>query len=153
MTGCYVPCHSCIDNANHTFAGVQLRNACNKLMKRQGFLEATGQAKITPAFNLPSKYVIHTVDPIIQNQVTDRDRELLARCYRSCLAAADQNHLSSIAFCCISTGEFHFPNDEAARIAATEARHYLADGGTCRIIFNVFKDRDFELYEQLLKIH
>ena len=114
MTGCYIPNHSCIDNAIHTFAGVELRLACAELMEQQGYPEPTGRAKITPAFNLPCKYVLHTVGPIIDGHVTQRDRELLASCYRSCLALAAENNLESVAFCCISTGEFHFPNELAA---------------------------------------
>ena len=117
LTGCYYPGHRCIDNAIHTFAGVELRLACAQLMQQQGYPEPTGQAKITPAFNLPSRYVIHTVGPIITGALTQHDCELLASCYRSCLELAQYQQLSSIAFCCISTGEFHFPPAEAARIA------------------------------------
>ena len=117
MTGCYIPNHRCIDNAIHTFAGVELRLACEELMEQQGYPEPTGQAKITPAFNLPCRYVLHTVGPIISSRVTKADKELLASCYRSCLALAAENGLESVAFCCISTGEFHFPNDLTAEIS------------------------------------
>lgn len=117
MLGCFCPNHGCIDNAIHTYAGIQLRLACAKLMERQGHDEETGKAKITSAFNLPCKYVLHTVGPIVQGYLTRRDCELLASCYRSCLELAAQNSLESIAFCCISTGEFHFPPREAAEIA------------------------------------
>ena len=149
MTGCYYPCHKCIDNCIHTYAGVQLRNYCAEIMQEQGYPEPTGQAKITPAFNLPSKYVIHTVGPIVDGPLTDRHRELLANCYRSCLKLAEENRLESIAFCCISTGEFHFPNEEAAQIAIREARQYRQQGGLCNIIFNVFGEKDKAIYNQL----
>ena len=117
MTGCYIPDHRCIDNAIHTYAGIELRIACEELMERQGYPEPTGQAKITSAFNLPCRYILHTVGPIINRQVTERDRKLLASFYHSCLALAAENGLESVAFCCISTGEFRFPNALAAEIA------------------------------------
>ena len=147
MTGCYVPCHGCIDNAIHTYAGVQLRLACAELMEKQGHEEPTGQAKLTPAYNLPCDYVLHTVGPIIYGHVTQRDRELLASCYRSCLELAHQNGIGSVAFCCISTGEFHFPNEEAAEIAVKTAKQYRGD---TEVIFNVFKDVDDQIYRELL---
>ncbi len=147
MTGCYVPCHGCIDNCIHTYAGVQLRLACARIMEKQGHEEPTGQAKLTPAYNLPCDYVLHTVGPIIYGHVTQRDRELLASCYRSCLDLARQNGIGSVAFCCISTGEFHFPNKEAAKIAVDTARQYK---GNTEVIFNVFKDVDDQIYRELL---
>lgn len=117
MTGCYQPCHNCIDNCIHTYAGVQLRLACAKLMQRQGHEEPTGQAKLTSAYNLPCEYVIHTVGPIVSGRLTKKHEELLSSCYQSCLEAADEKNLESIAFCCISTGVFMFPNERAAEIA------------------------------------
>lgn len=117
LLGCFCPNHGCTDNAIHTFAGVQLRLACAELMEKQGHEEETGKAKITFAYNLPCRYVLHTVGPIIRGRLTRRDCDLLASCYRSCLEAAEQNCLKNIAFCCISTGEFRFPNDKAAEIA------------------------------------
>ena len=147
MTGCYVPCHGCIDNAIHTFSGVQLRLTCEELMEKQGHEEPTGQAKLTPAYNLPCDYVLHTVGPIICGRVTRRDRELLASCYRSCLELAQRNKIKSVAFCCISTGEFHFPNEEAAKTAVDTVRRYKRD---TEVIFNVFKDEDYEIYRDLL---
>lgn len=151
MTGCYVPNHRCIDNCIHSFAGVELRLACDELMKRQGHEEPTGQAKITPAFNLPCKYVIHTVGPIIRGRLTSRDCELLASCYRSCLELATKQGLTSIAFCCISTGEFHFPNEKAAEIAVETVENYRQETGyPIKVIFNVFKDEDFIIYKKLL---
>lgn len=150
LTGCYHPCHKCIDNCIHTYAGVQLRNCCAEIMEEQGYPEPTGQAKITPAFNLPSKHVIHTVGPIVNGPLTDRHRELLVSCYRSCLILAEENHLESIAFCCISAGEFCFPNEEAAIIALREVRQYRRQGGQCKVIFNVFGDKDRDIYNQLL---
>ena len=151
MTGCYIPNHRCIDNAIHTFAGVELRLTCEQLMEQQGYPEPTGQAKITPAFNLPCRYVLHTVGPIISGIVTKEDKELLASCYRSCLELAAENGLESVAFCCISTGEFHFPNDLAAEIAVRTVKEYLKKQTSVKkVIFNVFKDLDKAIYEKLL---
>ena len=151
MTGCYIPNHRCIDNAIHTFAGVELRLACAELMEHQGYPEPTGQAKITPAFNLPCRYVLHTVGPIISGRVTKADKELLASCYRSCLELAAENSLESVAFCCISTGEFHFPNDLAAEIAVQTVKEFLKKQTSVKkVIFNVFKDLDKTIYEKLL---
>ena len=151
MTGCYVPNHRCIDNCIHTFAGVQLRMDCAKLMEEQGYPEPTGQAKITKAYNLPCRYVIHTVGSIISGPLTARDCKLLASCYRSCLRLAAANGLESIAFCCISTEEFHFPNKRAAEIAVETVREFLKTKTSVKkVIFNVFKDIDKEIYERLL---
>ena len=151
MTGCYIPNHRCIDNAIHTFAGVELRLTCEQLMEQQGYPEPTGQAKITPAFNLPCRYVLHTVGPIISGIVTREDKELLASCYRSCLELAAENGLESVAFCCISTGEFHFPNDLAAEIAVRTVKEFLKKQTSVKkVIFNVFKDLDKAIYEKLL---
>ena len=152
MTGCYFPNHGCIDNAIHTFAGVELRLACEELMQQQGYPEPTGQAKITPAFNLPCRYVLHTVGPIINRCVTKVDEELLASCYRTCLELAAENGLESVAFCCISTGEFHFPNDLAAEIAVRTVKEFLKKRTSVKkVIFNVFKDLDKAIYEKLLR--
>ena len=151
MLGCFCPNHGCIDNAIHTFAGIQLRLACAELMKKQGHEEETGTAKITPAYNLPCKYVLHTVGPIITGRLREKDNQLLASCYRSCLELAEQNGLKSIAFCCISTGEFHFPNDKAAEIAIQTVKEYRKrTGSQMEVIFNVFKKTDYEIYRKLL---
>ena len=152
MTGCYCPNHGCIDNAIHTYAGVQLRLTCEELMEQQGHPEPTGQAKITPAFNLPCRYVLHTVGPIINGRVTQRDRVLLASCYRSCLELAAEKNLESVAFCCISTGEFHFPNQLAAEIGVQTVKEFLQQHTSVKkVIFNVFKDMDKKIYERLLR--
>ena len=124
MTGCYRPCHNCIDNCIHTYAGIQLRLTCAEIMEEQGYDEPTGQAKITPAYNLPCDYVIHTVGPIVQGKLTQEHEELLSSCYRSCLEIADANQVDSIAFCCISTGVFMFPNERAAEIAVKMIKEY-----------------------------
>ncbi|HIW49068.1 MAG TPA: protein-ADP-ribose hydrolase [Firmicutes bacterium] len=151
MLGCFHPCHGCIDNAIHTYAGIQLRLACAELMEQQGHEEETGKAKITPAFNLPCRYVLHTVGPIVQGWLTKKDKELLASCYRSCLALAEKNNLRNVAFCCISTGEFHFPNDKAAQIAIQTVKEYRQETHTkMEVIFNVFKDEDDKIYRRLL---
>lgn len=151
LTGCYIPNHRCIDNAIHTYAGVELRLACEAIIKAQGHPEPTGRAKITPAFNLPCKYVLHTVGPIIGSQVTGRDKSLLASCYRSCLELAAMYDLESVAFCCISTGEFHFPNNLAAEIAVSTVKEFLKQQTSVKkVIFNVFKDIDRQIYRRLL---
>ena len=152
LLGCFIPHHRCIDNAIHTQAGLQLRKECDEIMKEQGSFEKTGQAKITAGYNLPAKYVIHTVGPIIYRVVEDDDKELLASCYRNSLKLALENNLKSIAFCCISTGEFRFPNDLAAEIAVTEVKKFFRENPTAdlKVVFNVFKDLDRKLYEELL---
>lgn len=151
MLGCFCPNHGCIDNAIHTFAGIELRYECNEIMKRQGFEEPTGSAKITKAYNLPCKYVLHTVGPIVHGKLTKKDEEQLASCYRSCLALADENTLESIAFCCISTGEFHFPNDKAAEIAINTVKEYKQQTNSgIKVVFNVFKEADYAIYARLL---
>lgn len=152
MLGCFWPCHGCIDNAIHTCAGIQLRAACAELMEQQGHEEETGKAKITPAFNLPCGYVLHTVGPIVSGRLKETDKELLASCYRSCLELAAAHGIRSIAFCCISTGEFHFPNDAAANIAVTTVKKYLLETQCeMEVIFNVFKEADYKIYQKLLQ--
>lgn len=151
MLGCFVPCHGCIDNAIHTYAGMQLRLACAEQMHAQGHAEPVGLTKLTSAYNLPSRYILHTVGPLITASLTKRDRQLLAACYRSCFRLAQEHQLKSIAFCCISTGEFHFPNDVAAQIAVTTIQACRAQTNSeMKVIFNVFKEKDRQLYEQLL---
>ena len=152
MTGCYQPCHNCIDNCIHTYAGVQLRLKCAEIMEQQGYEEPTGQAKITPAFNLPCDYVIHTVGPIVRGELTQQHCELLKSCYRSCLELADEKNVGSIAFCCISTGVFMFPNDKAAEIAVDTVQEYKAETGSkIEVVFNVFKEQDERIYRKLLR--
>jgi O-acetyl-ADP-ribose deacetylase (regulator of RNase III) len=152
LLGCFHPLHNCIDNCIHTFSGLRLRNACDELMKKQGYEEPTGQAKITPAFNLPCDYVIHTVGPIVNISLTEEHCKLLKACYISCLEAAENAGVKSIAFCCISTGVFGFPKKEAALIAVNTVREYKAKTGSkIKVIFNVFKDEDRLIYESILK--
>lgn len=151
MLGCFCPNHGCIDNAIHTFSGVQLRLKCAEIMKVQGKDEETGKAKITPAYNLPCKYILHTVGPIVTGKLTEKDCELLRSCYRSCLALADEYKLNSVAFCCISTGEFHFPNDKGAKIAIETVGEYKKlTNSKIKVIFNVFKNSDYEIYREYL---
>ena len=151
LLGCFIPCHRCIDNAIHSAAGLQLRAACAALMEEQGHPEETGTAQITEGYNLPARHVIHTVGPIVSGALTDRHRAQLASCYRSCLSLAAEHGLRSIEFCCISTGEFHFPNAAAAEIAVREVRDFLTrDTSIERVVFNVFKDEDQHIYERLL---
>ena len=152
MTGCYQPNHSCIDNCIHTFGGMQMRLKCARIMAKQNAPEPTGQAKITKGYNLPAKYVLHTVGPIIRGNVTKRDEELLASCYRSCLKLAEEKGLQSVAFCCISTGVFHFPNERAAEIAIqTVKEHQKQTGNKIEVIFNVFLEKDYNIYRRLLE--
>lgn len=149
LLGCFCPNHGCIDNCIHTFAGLELRAYCNDIMKIQSHTEETGKAKITPAFNLPCKYILHTVGPIISGVVTKKDSELLASCYRECLLLAAEKELRSVAFCCISTGEFHFPNKKAAEIAIKTVKEFMQkDTSVKKVIFNVFKDSDRKIYEE-----
>ena len=151
MTGCYQPLHGCIDNIIGSKAGIRLRLRCNCIMQEQGYPEPTGQAKITPGYNLPCRYIIHTVGPIVEGPLTSEHERLLASCYRSCLNLADKNQLSSIAFCCISTGVFMFPNQRAAEIAVDTVRNWLREtDSSMRIVFNVFKEIDLEIYRKLL---
>ena len=159
MTGCYIPNHRCIDNAIHTFAGVQLRQYCHAYMQEQAgkkgasYAEPTGQTMLSPAYNLPSKFILHTVGPIVGDALTEEDCKLLASCYTSCLNLASQHQLESIAFCCISTGEFHFPNDRAAEIAIRTVRDWLSghpSSTVTKVIFNVFKNEDLAIYRSLL---
>ena len=152
LLGCFIPCHPCIDNLVHTLAGVQLRLACHKIMAAQGHEETVGQAKLTPAYNLPSRYVIHTVGPMIQGMDTKKDREFLASCYRSCLELASAHKIHSLAFCCISTGVFHFPQKLASRIAVETVDAFLKEDTTLeKDIFNVYKDEDYQYYQELLE--
>lgn len=150
MEGCFIPGHHCIDNAIHTYAGVQLRGECHRIMSQQGHIEPVGNVKLTPAYNLPSSYILHTVGPMIQGEVTQQDEELLASCYRSCMMLAAEHHLQSIAFCCISTGVFHFPAYKAAQIAIQTVKECQKITGMKQVIFNVFLDADREVYEELL---
>ena len=154
MLGCFVPCHGCIDNAIHSAAGVQLRLECARIMDKQEKPEETGRAKITKGYNLPCQYVLHTVGPTVHEAVTEKDCEQLRSCYRSCLELAATYHLNSIAFCCISTGEFHFPHALAAEIATQTILHYQqTHQNRLKVIFNVFKDKDYELYKRKLERH
>ena len=152
LLGCFVPCHGCIDNAIHSAAGLQLRDECAAIMRKQGHPEPNSRAKLTEGYNLPARYVLHTVGPIVRGRVTGQNRRELAACYRSCLELAAEHGLRSVAFCCISTGEFHFPNREAAEIAVKTVREFLMGNTTIeRVIFNVFKDIDAEIYRRLLE--
>lgn len=151
MLGCFSPLHACIDNFIHTYAGIQLRLAMHEIMTKQGHEEETGKAKITSGYNLPAKYILHTVGPIVQGRLQRKHEKLLASCYRSCLELAEKQGVQSIAFCCLSTGVFRFPNQRAAEIAVETVRSYYQETGSqMKVIFNVFKDADREIYEGLL---
>ena len=151
LLGCFAPNHKCIDNEIHTFAGIELRMECARMTEYMEMPEKTGVARMTYGYNLPAKHVIHTVGPIIDEEVTDKERHELASCYRSCLQLANAYNLHSIAFCCISTGEFRFPNEEAAQIAVHTVRTYLKESNSkIKVVFNVFKDIDYDIYDKLL---
>ena len=151
LLGCFCPCHNCIDNAIHSAAGLQLRDECNRIMQEQGHEEPVGRAKLTGAYNLPSNYVIHTVGPIVGARLTEADCAALASCYRACMELALEKGLGSIAFCCISTGEYRFPNREAAEIAVATVRDCLENShGSIKVIWDVFKDEDARIYRTLL---
>lgn len=152
LLGCFIPHHKCIDNVIHSRAGVQVRLDCSKIMGAQGEAEPAGCAKITLAYNLPAKYIIHTVGPMVGLRVTEDDRRVLRNCYLSCLNLAKEMKLHTVAFCCISTGIFSFPNDEAAAVAVGAVKNWLLETGyDMRIIFDVFLDKDFEIYKDVLK--
>lgn len=151
MLGCFSPMHACIDNFIHTYAGVELRLEMNEIMTKQGHEEETGKAKITSGYNLPAKYILHTVGPIIQWGVTKEDEELLASCYRECLKLAADTGVESIAFCCLSTGVFRFPQLRAAEIAIATVKTVLDnDDRIKKVVFNVFKDEDLKIYRSIL---
>ena len=154
LLGCFIPQHNCIDNVIHSAAGLQLRDECNRIMERQGFDESVGKAKITGAYNLPSKHVIHTVGPAIPQGLkpSKKDEDDLASCYKSCLDIAEEYKLESIAFCGISTGVFNFPQDLACEIAVKTVRDYLKDNETTlkHVIFDVFSDESYLLYKELI---
>lgn len=161
MSGCFVPCHRCIDNAIHSAAGMQLREECSNIMNRRRlkygrkYEEPTGTATLTSGYNLPCDYVIHTVGPIVYDRLNDKLCQDLQNCYDNVLKCCLEHHIKSVAFCCISTGEFHFPNDRAAEIAWKSVTAFLEKYGDCmeRIIFNVFKDSDRSIYEKIFVIH
>lgn len=148
LLGCMAPLHNCIDNAIHTYAGLQLREDCDRIIKEQGHMEETGQAKVTSAYNLPSKFVVHTVGPIVAGRLTDDDRVLLKSCYSNCMKKAYEAGARSIAFCCISTGVFAFPKEEAAKIATRTVLEEKPQD--MKVIFNVFSVGDEELYRSIL---
>lgn len=148
MLGCFHPCHNCIDNCIHTYTGVQLREECSHLMAEQGHKEPTGQAKITRGYNLPAKHIIHTVGPIVSGRLKKPQEYELADCYRSCLTLTAENSLDSIAFCCISTGVFGFPQERAAEIAIGTVKRFKPKG--MKVIFNVYKNEDEKRYRELL---
>lgn len=150
VLGCFIPHHRCIDNAIHSQAGLQLRLECYQLMKEQGYLEPTGQDKLTRAYNLPAKYVLHTVDPIVQGELRKNDEELLVSSYQSCLKLAFENRIEGVVFCCIRTDEFHFPNQRAAELAVKTVRDFMIGHPQIKIVFNVFKDKDLKIYKDII---
>ena len=160
MLGCFVPCHRCIDNAIHSAAGMQLREECNHIMQNRrmkygrSYEEPTGTATLTSGYNLPCNHVIHTVGPIVYGELNEMLCQDLRNCYENVLKCCLEHDIRSVAFCCISTGEFHFPNDKAAQIAWETVKSFLEKYGDRmeRVIFNVFKDSDLRIYEKVLQI-
>lgn len=154
LLGCFRPFHNCIDNAIHNAAGPRVREDCATIMRMQGKLEPAGQAKITRGYNLPAKYIMHTVGPIIADAKVSREAaRVLASCYRACLNLASRMaDIRSLAFCCLSTGVFGFPHIDAAGIAVASVHQWIMENPNALdlIVFNVFKDRDFRQYERLL---
>ena len=151
LLGCFRILHNCADNLVHSKAGLSLRYRCNEIMRAQGHDEPAGQAKITPGYNLPCQYILHTVGPIVDGPLTKEHERLLASCYTSCLNLAEENHLKSVAFCCISTGVFMFPNQRAAEIAVDTVREWLnRTQSDIKVVFNVYKDTDLEIYQGIL---
>ncbi len=154
LLGCFLAGHRCIDNTIHSFAGMQLRDDCARIIALQGAEEACGDAKITRAYNLPSKYVLHTVGPMVGRELTDLDRATLRSCYISCLNLAEEAGLNSLAFCCISTGVFNFPREEAAEIAAGAVVNWKLRhaGNSMKVIFNTYLPEDTRTYENILRM-
>ncbi len=154
LLGCFLPGHNCIDNVIHSRAGMQLRRDCAKIIALQGQEEETGDAKITRAYDLPSKYVIHTVGPMVGRKVTNVESALLRSCYLSCLDLAESMELKSLAFCCVSTGVFNFPNAEAAEIATGAVVNWKLKHpeSQIKVIFNTFLKSDTEIYQNILKM-
>lgn len=151
MLGCFYPLHDCVDNLVHSAAGLRLRNYCSEIMKKQGHAEQPGGAKLTPAFNLPCRYVIHTVGPMVNVCFNKAFKEQLASCYRSCLALAEKHGCENIAFCCISAGELEAPQLRAAETAVSTVTEYIKNGGKIDVIFTVLTEADRKIYKKLLK--
>ena len=151
--GCFLPCHECIDNQINTFAGVSLRLECNEIMKKKNYFLHTGKAFITRGYNLPAKYIIHTVGPIIYNEVTEKEESQLVNCYTSSLELAIENAIRTIAFPCISTGEFRFPKDKASKLAILAVNSFLKEHSNSfdRVVFNVYGEEDYKIYERNIK--
>ncbi len=153
LRGCFIPCHSCVDNIIHSISGIQLRLECDRLMREQGYEEQVGKAKITPAYNLPCGYVLHTVGPVVSGILTKKHCEQLAGCYQSCLELAALRGLKSVAFCCISTGEFHFPQKQAAHLAVRTVLDFLQTSTQIeKVIFNVYRQDDYGIYKKILYV-
>ena len=148
--GCFIPCHKCIDNQINTFAGISLRLECNKIMKEKNYFLETGKAFITKGYNLPAKFIIHTVGPIIYDEVTDKEIKELQECYINSLNLAKENKIRTIAFPCISTGEFRFPKEEASEIAIESVDRFLNENREYfdKVVFNVYKEEDYKIYER-----
>lgn len=151
--GCFIPCHKCIDNQINTFAGISLRLECNKIMKDKNYFLNTGKAFITKGYNLPAKYIIHTVGPVIYNEVTRKEEKQLMDCYINSLKLAMENGIRTIAFPCISTGEFKFPKEKASKLAISAVKNFLEEHNASfdKVVFNVYREENYEIYERNFK--
>jgi O-acetyl-ADP-ribose deacetylase (regulator of RNase III) len=153
LLGCFQPLHGCIDNVIHSNAGVQVRLDCNEMMR--GGQEPNGKVRVTKGYNLPCRYIFHTVGPQIWGGVKEQDRIDLRNCYLSCLNKADEMNFHSLAFCCLSTGVYSFPKEEACHIAVGTVKEWLKsrfEGGRVEmnVIFDVYSDEDRRIYEREL---
>lgn len=151
LLGCFIPLHHCIDNAIHSFAGLQVRRDLYDVMQKQGHKEKNGFVKVTKGYNLPSKYIFHTVGPIYDK--SNQNEIDLENCYLSCLKKADEMGLESIVFCSISTGVFSFPIDKASDIAINTVKDYLKaeNKNIKKVIFDLFSDNDYYVYDRKIK--
>ena len=151
LLGCFHPLHRCVDNAIHSYAGLQVRRDLLKIMQEQGYDEPRGKAKITKAYNLPSQYILHTVGPIIKQTPSKQDEQDLYHCYHSCLTLANEYHLKSVAFCSISTGLYGYPIEQAVKIALKAVSDYVKKNKNMKIIFNVFSKEDYDVYYRTIE--
>jgi O-acetyl-ADP-ribose deacetylase (regulator of RNase III) len=149
LLGCFVECHSCIDNAIHSYSGLQVRRDLMAVMAKQGHEEPTGQVKVTLGYNLPSRYIFHTVGPVADDPLSDQNRADLCSCYLACLKEAQRRQLTSLVFCSLSTGVYGFPIEQASRIAVDTVRSFLKTSSyPLKVVFDVFSERDYRIYVQ-----
>jgi len=152
LLGCFVPLHSCIDNAIHSKAGLEVRRDLMQVMSRQGHEEENGKVKVTQGYNLPSAWIFHTVGPQVRGSVTSQDEEDLRSCYLSCLKEADRRNVKSLVFPCLSTGLFDYPIEPASLLAVMTVKNYLEKtGSNLHVVFDVFSPRDESVYRNVFR--